>query len=996
MNPTTPPYCIVTPDNQADGFSVELLRAALKAIGREVVFKTGPWAALKQELADGRLQALPLVGRTPEREAVYDFTVPYLTMHGAIVVRDDNADVRAPQDLKGRQVAVLQGDNAEEYLRRAGLGAVIVPLPAFETALRELSGGKHDAVVIQKLLALQLMQSAGLHNLRTAGPPLKGFTQNFCFAVRKGDRDLLSDLNEGLSLIMADGTFRMLHAKWFSALEALGRAKSRIVVGGDNDYPPYEFLNRNGQPAGFNVDLTRAIARQMGLAVDIRLGIWSDIRNGLRTGDIDLAQGMFYSVERDQTFTFSPPHAVVQHAIAVREGTRVPAGMDDLAGQTILVMAGDVMADLAVKQGYEKQLVTVPSQEEALRRLASGEHDCALVAKVPALYWIAQKGWRNLRVSDQPVLAPEYCYAAPHVNDELLARFSEGLAAIKATGEYRQIQAKWLSPYEKAGASLRTVVRYVLGASLPLLALLAGSLLWSRSLQTQVTRRTQALRQEIDFRHRAEAALRQSEERFQHVAENAGEWIWEVDADGVFRYCSSAVETLLGYAPAELVGQRHFYDLFVPERRANLRDGALAAIAQRKSFRHFENPNLHKNGKTVIMETSGSPIVDAEGRLLGYRGTDMDITERKQAEAQMQVQIAAMDAVDEAILITERDGIVTWINPACAALTGYAPAEIVGQPASILAPGRQPDAIYRDIQNMLSAGRVWRGELLSRRKDGSLYTEELTITPVSNGEGVLTHQIAIKKDVSERNRLEAKRRQQQKLASIGTLARGMAHEINNPIMGAMNYAQLIKDKAADNATLAAFADEIILEGRRVATMTHSLLGYTEQTERQAPVSASLSEVVASVLPSALEEALAHGIALNGDLPADLPAVTCRQVRMCHLVTALLKNALEAWDEAAPNPASGGGGDKAIRLSARPFDKAGQAWVRLTVADNGPGIREELRERVFDPFFTTKDRTQHAGMGLWIGRSVAQEHGGELSVDCEEGQWTRFHVDLPVS
>ena len=165
-----PPYCIVTQDKQADGFSVELLRAALNAVGREVTFKSGLWPEIKQDLAEGRFQALPLVGRTPEREAIFDFTFPYLTMHGAIIVREDNTDILTPADLRGKQVAVLQGDNAEEYLRRADLGAVIIPLLSFETALRELSSGKHDAAVIQKLVAFQLMQKAGLKNLSTDGP----------------------------------------------------------------------------------------------------------------------------------------------------------------------------------------------------------------------------------------------------------------------------------------------------------------------------------------------------------------------------------------------------------------------------------------------------------------------------------------------------------------------------------------------------------------------------------------------------------------------------------------------------------------------------------------------------------------------------------------------------------------------------------------------------------------------------------------------------------
>ncbi len=140
--PDYPPFCMVTPEGQADGFSVELLRAALKAVGREATFKTGVWSEIKADLAEGRLEVLPLVGRTPEREATYDFTFPYLTMHGTIVVRDTNTDIQGPADLRGKQVAVLRGDNAEEYLHRADLGAAIVPLPSFETALRGLSSGK--------------------------------------------------------------------------------------------------------------------------------------------------------------------------------------------------------------------------------------------------------------------------------------------------------------------------------------------------------------------------------------------------------------------------------------------------------------------------------------------------------------------------------------------------------------------------------------------------------------------------------------------------------------------------------------------------------------------------------------------------------------------------------------------------------------------------------------------------------------------------------------
>lgn len=209
-----PPFSIVHDDGESAGFSVDLLRASLNRVGENVSFYAGAWSDINEDLKNGKIQVLPLVGRTPEREAYYDFTVPYITLYGAVFVRKGTSDIRSIQDLHDKSIIVMKGDSAEEFARRENISQNIITTTTYDEAFKKLSGGEHDAVITQKITGDQLLESLEINNIVSAFR-LEDFRQDFTFAVKKGDSDLLAKLNEGLSMVVTDGTYDLLHSKWF-------------------------------------------------------------------------------------------------------------------------------------------------------------------------------------------------------------------------------------------------------------------------------------------------------------------------------------------------------------------------------------------------------------------------------------------------------------------------------------------------------------------------------------------------------------------------------------------------------------------------------------------------------------------------------------------------------------------------------------------------------------------------------------------------------------
>jgi polar amino acid transport system substrate-binding protein len=276
-----------------------------------------------------------------------------------------------------------------------------------------------------------------------------------------------------------------------------------IVIGGDRDYPPYEFLDKDNKPAGYNVDLTRAIADVMGMQVEFRFGGWSEMRNALMSGAVDVLQGISYSDDRTKTISFSPPHTIINHAIFARRDTPPVSSVEGLRGKEIVVFQDGIMHDYLKSLGFSKNLVMTDTHADALRLLASGQHDYAVLAMLPGMYIIREHKLSNLVPVAKSISTQRYCYGVRKGNEELLARFNEGLAILKKTGRYQEIYDRWLGVLGPPKVAWEKVVWYgamVLG---PLLLILAGTVIWSRMLQRRVAQRTEELALEVAERKRA-------------------------------------------------------------------------------------------------------------------------------------------------------------------------------------------------------------------------------------------------------------------------------------------------------------------------------------------------------------------------------------------------------------------------------------------------------------------------------------------------------------
>jgi PAS domain S-box-containing protein len=352
----------------------------------------------------------------------------------------------------------------------------------------------------------------------------------------------------------------------------------------------------------------------------------------------------------------------------------------------------------------------------------------------------------------------------------------------------------------------------------------------------------------------------------------------------------------------------------------------------------------------------------------------------------------AIEQTADGVMITDVQGAIVYINLAFERLTGYTQADVVGRNPRLLQSGQHDAAFYQELWATITAGQVWHGRLTNKRKDGTFYTADMTITPVRDAQGGIVNYVGLQRDVTRELQLEEQYRQAQKMQAIGQLTAGIAHDFNNLLTSITGYTELMQFQLSPDDPLRDLLDRILRSGWRAAELVSQLLAFSrKQVIRPEVVDLN---ALATEMSDLLQPVIGEHIRLQTRLSPGLWPVKIDQAQFHQVVVNLAVNARDAMPY---------GGVLRIETSnvvlddayvARSLETPPGDYVLLAVSDTGVGMSSEVKAHLFEPFFTTKEVGQGTGLGLATVYGIVKQNGGHIWVYSEEGQGSTFKIYLP--
>ncbi len=489
--------------------------------------------------------------------------------------------------------------------------------------------------------------------------------------------------------------------------------------------------------------------------------------------------------------------------------------------------------------------------------------------------------------------------------------------------------------------------------------------------------------------------LRESQAKYLDLYEHAEDIVFALDPHGAFTSANRSFYTEFGFSP-ELVAGRHFTEVFSSESgRTTFQaiEKCLLGEPYVRDEQPWEFETAAADGSVVTFEIRGRLIREGEA-IACIQCIARNVTERKQVEMELNRLATAIEQAVESVIILDKNGKIQYANKAFFRTSGYIREEILGRTTAFLKSNKRDDeTFYRGMLSTVSTKSVWTGRISNRKKDGSTYEAETTISPVRDKNGKVVNYVAVERDVTEEVRLESQLRQMQKMEAIGTLAGGIAHDFNNILSAIIGFSEMSLEDIEEGHPAKQYAAQILKAATRGRDLVRQIMAFSHRNDPERK-HVKLDVIIREAL-RLLRASLPTTIDIRERIEAQPCVIFASSTQIHQVIMNLCTNAGHAMRAK--------GGTLEVSLSVLEVDSANEApclgmepgsYLKISVSDTGEGMSKEVLGRIFDPFFTTKSPTEGTGMGLAVVHGIVKSYGGVIAVKSGPGKGAVFDVYFP--